>query len=195
MKNFLLLIIGFINLVYFPGTAQTEKKSESTIAKNNAGLHFLKESDYRLDDSTYIDIIQLTELTGKVQALQFRILFNKSNDDTAILAFQDVQKGSDLNDPGWLLDYNVIKGSTVPSGTSDDEIYVVLYNSNLDGGLPPGDYNDLVRVKYEIIDIAASKKEIKSSIKISHAQASTFNGFPINIEPMRDEFKVYVKSK
>lgn len=195
MKKYLLIIIGLIILVYLPCNAQTEKKSESTISENNAGLHFLKESDHRLDDSTYTDIIQLTKLTGKVQALQFRILFNKSDDDTAILAFKDIQKGSDLKDPGWLLDYNIIKGSTVPSGTSDDEIYVVLYNSNLDGGLPPGDYNDLVRVKYEIIDLASSKKEIKSSIKISHVQASTFNGFPIKIEPLRDEFKVYVKSK
>ncbi|MBK9099351.1 MAG: hypothetical protein IPM14_14790 [bacterium] len=191
MKNYSRTIIVLFILLNFTGIAQTDKNFQSTTAPDIGGLHFLKESDHKLDDSTYTDIIQLTKLTGKVQALQFRILFNKSDDDTAILTFKDVQKGSDLKDPSWLLDYNVIKGSN----TADDEIYVVLYNSNLQGGLPPGDHNDLVRVVYEIIDVVASAKEIKSSIKISHAQASTFNGFPINIEPTLDEFKVYVKSK
>lgn len=195
MKNYPLLIIGVIILVYFSCNAQTEKKSESTIAENNAGLNFLKENEHRLDDSTYTDIIQLTKLKGKVQALQFRILFNKSKDDKKILKFKDVQKGSDLKDPGWLLDYNVIASSTTPNELSGDEIYVVLYNSNLQGGLPPGDYKDLIKVSYEIAEIKNSQSDVKSSIRISHAQASTFDGFPINIEPTNDEFKIYVKSK
>ena len=160
-----------------------------------SGLIFEKEKEYRMDDSSYTDVIQLLNLTKKAQAIQFRILINKSPDDSTILIFKDIQKGSDLSDPSWLLDYNVFKGTVASNKSSQDEIYVVLYNSRQDDGLQPGDHLNLINVIYEVADLTDSQNDIKSSMRISHAEASTFNGVAINITPSLDEYKIYARNK
>ena len=189
--NFL-VIIYFI-LFHFSIIPQTTDSFSSAETVTNYGLIFEKEIDYKLEDSSYIDFIQLLNLSDKAQAIQFRILINKAPVDSSILIFLDIQKGSDLSDPSWLLDFNIIKGPIVQNGTSQDEIYIVLYNQNLNGGLIPGDYKNLINIKYELANMSGSQNNIKSSMIISHAEASTFQGVAIDITPSRDEFKIYFK--
>jgi hypothetical protein len=189
------IVFAFVLLFFCSGLAQTDKNSGSKKSEKNSGLAFKKELEHRFADSSYTDVIQLLNLKGKAQALQFRILINKAADDSAVILLKDIQKGSDIKDPGWLLDYNVIKGSVDKNGTSKDEIFVLLYNSNYNSGLLPGDYYDFIKVNYKIADLPKLKNEIKSSLKISNAEASTFDGFPVDIKPVRDEFKIYIRNK
>ena len=187
MLNFKLVVIVYIILFNFSGVAQE--------INANRGLLFEKELEYRLEDSSYTDVIKLLDLESKIQALQFRIMINKAADDSTILIFKDIQKGTDLSDPSWLLDFNIIKGPAAPNGASQDEIFVVLYNLNQNGGLLPGDYSALFNVNYEVTALPDLQNNIKSSIKISHAEASTFDGNSIDITPTRDEFNIYAKRK
>ena len=193
MLKFNLFMIVYIILFHLTSTAQTANSFNSKEAVTNHGLIFEKELDYRWEDSSYTDIIQLLNLCDKAQAIQFRLLINKSPDDSTIIIFKDIQKGSDLSDPSWLLDYNVIKGPVARNGASQDEIYIVLYNLNQNGGLVPGDYSNLITVNYRLTDLPVLQNDIKSSIKISKAEASTFEGIAIDIKPSRDELKIYVK--
>ena len=55
-------------------------------------------------------MMQLIGLPAKLQAMQFRLLFNKEADDHTILTFQSIQKGDDISDPSWVLTYNVFRG-------------------------------------------------------------------------------------
>ena len=195
MKNINQVVTFYIILFYFSSIAQTDNSSNSTNPENVSGLVFKKELEYRMEDSSYSDVIQLLNLGGKIQALQFRILINKAEDDSTIIIFKDIQKGSDIEDPGWLLDYNVFKDTITANGASKYEIYVVLYNSNQSGGLSPGNHSDLIKVNYKIADFRNLQNDLKSSMKISYAEASTINGFPINISPTRNDFKIYIKGK
>jgi len=193
MLNFNLVVIVYIILFNFSSIAQTNHLFNSAKVDTNSGLIFEKELEYRLVDSSYTDVIQLLNLGDRAQAVQFRLLINKADDDSTILIFQDIQKGSDLSDPTWLLDYNVVKGPIGPNGASQDEIYILLYSLNQNGGLSPGDYSDLINVKYKVTDLPDLQNNIKSSMKISHTEASTFEGVLIDITPSRDEFKIYTK--
>ena len=193
---FKLNLIAFICILIFHSSsiAQSNDSSKSEFG-TNYGLIFEKKIEYRLEDSSYTDVIQLLNLCDKAQAMQFRLLINKAPDDSTILVFKDVQKGSDLSDPSWLLDFNVMKGPVAQNGASQDEIYVVLYNLNQNGGLLPGDYKNLFTVNYRLTNLTGTHGDIKSSMKISHAEASTFQGNAIDIKPSRDEFKILVKGK
>ena len=195
MLNFNLVVIVYIILFNFSSIAQTNHLFNSAEVETNRGLIFEKELEYRLEDSSYTDVIQLLSLSDRAQAVQFRLLINKADDDSTILIFKDIQKGSDLSDPSWLLDYNIIKGPITPNGASQDEIYIVLYNLNQNGGLLSGDHSNLINVNYEVADLPDLKNNIKSSMKISHAEASTFEGLSIDITPTRDEFKIYAKGR
>ena len=187
MLNFKLVVIVYIILFNFSGVAQE--------INANRGLLFEKELEYRLEDSSYTDVIKLLDLESKIQALQFRIMINKAPDDSTILIFKDIQKGADLSDPGWLLDYNVVEGPELKNGASKDEIYIVLYSSNLKGGLLPGNHFELIKVNYEVAALPDLQNTIKSSMMISHAEASTTEGLAIDVKPTRDEFKIYGKRK
>ena len=158
-----------------------------------SGLVFEKESAYEWEDNAYTDKIQLISLSLKAQALQFRLLVNKSANDSTILIFDNLQKGSDISDTTWILDYNVFRGPVDSNGASKDEIYVLLYNVIQNGGLPPGNYYELFKVNYRIVDLPDTKDSVKSSMKITNAIASTSLGQPIDITPSRDEFKIYAK--
>lgn len=161
---------------------------------NLSGLVFEKEFEYRQGDNQYSDIIQLKSLSNKAQALQFRLLVNESEDDSTILIFENIQKGSNINDTSWVLLYNVFKGQTQSNGASKDEIYVLLYNLNQANGLEPDEINELFKVNYKVADLHDLEKNIKSSMKIADATASTFDGSPIVITPSRDEVKIIVKA-
>lgn len=154
------------------------------------GLIFVEDTIYRLEDDSYTDILQLKGLQYKAQAIQFRLLVNQVIDDNVILTFQNIQKGADVIDPSWVLTYNVFRGPLTGNGASVDEILVLLFNLNQNNGLPPGDYNDLLKVKYRVADLPALQDSVKSSIKIAEAEASTYQGFPIDITPSRDELTV-----
>ena len=193
MLKFNFITIVYIVIFNLSSLAQSIDSLNSAEVSTNSGLIFEKEIDYRLADSSYTDIIQFLNLCYKAQSMQFRLLINKAHDDSTILIFKDIQKGSDLSDPSWLLDYNVIKGPIVKNGASQDEIFVVLYNLNYNSGLLPGDYKNLFIVNYALPGIPDLEKDIKSSIKISHAEASTFEGNAVDIKPTHDEFKVYIK--
>ena len=194
-KKFNLILIACFILFYSLSFGQSGTGSNSSKVKTNSGIIFQKESENRISDSSYTDVIQLFGLTEKAQAIQFRILINKSTDDKNILIFKGIQKGSDIIDSAWLLEFNVIKGKVVKDGASQDEIFVLLYNSNLDGGLLPGDYTDLIDIKYQVAKLPDNQNNIKSSIKISNAEASTFDGNAINVTPSRDEFIIYIDKK
>ena len=159
------------------------------------GLIFEKDTVYRLEYDSYVDIMQLKGLTDKAQALQFRLLVNQSVDDNVILTFQNIQKGSDVIDPSWILTYNVFRGPLTGNGASVDEILVLLFNLDQNNGLPPGDYDELLKVKYRVADLPALQDSIKSSIKILNAEASTYQGFPIDITPSRDELTIIAQNR
>jgi len=195
MLKFNLGAIIYIILFQFSSIAQSSDSSNSTGVATNRGLIFEKEIEYRLKDSSYTEVIQLLNLGNKAQAIQFRLLINKVTDDSTILIFKDIQKGADLSDPSWLLDYNVIKGTIAKNGASKDEIYIVIYNLNQNGGLLPGDYKNLITVNYRLTDLPGLQNDIKSTMKIKHAEASTFEGVAIDIKPTNDELKIYVKRK
>ena len=160
-----------------------------------SGLIFEKEFKYRLKNNAYTDIIQLIDLSDEAQAIQFRLQINKADDDSTILIFDSIEKGNDIVDPSWILDYNIIRGSILPNGASKDEVIIVLYNLIQNNGLIPGDYNELFKVNYRVADIIDLQDSVKSSIKISNAIASTNQGNPIDITPSHDEFKVIVKGE
>lgn len=195
MFKFFLIVFVYIVLFNLPSLTQSTESIFSTKSGANSGLIFEKESENRLDDSSYSEVIQLLNLTKKAQALQFRILINKAADDSTILIFRDLQKGNDLKDPAWQLTYNLKKGQITENGVSKDEIYIVIYNLNHNNGLVPGDYKNLFTITYQVPEIPGLKKQIKSSLKISNAEASTFDGFAIDVKPTRDEFKVFIKPK
>ncbi len=159
------------------------------------GLVFEKDTVYRLEDDSYIDIIQLKDVAYKVQAFQFKLLVNKAVDDNVILTFQNLQKGNDISDPAWVLNYNVFRGPLTGNGASVDQINVLIYNLNYNSGLNPGNYNDLLKVKYRVADLPALQDSIKSSIRILNAEASTFEGFPVDITPSRDELTVIAQNR
>ncbi len=107
----------------------------------------------------------------------------------------DIQKGSDLSDASWLLDYNATKGPVLSNGAAKYEIFVVLYNTTQNGGLSAGNYSNLLKVNYKVAAIQNLKRDIKSSLEISRAEASTFDGFPINIVSAQNELKIHIKRK
>ena len=167
----------------------------SAIVVSDAGIIFSQDSVYRLEDNSYMNIMQLKSLTDSLHALQFRLQTNKEPDDNVILIFQNIQKGSDVSDPDWVLVYNIIRGQITPNGASRDEIFVLLYNLNQGVGLPPGDYNDLFRINYRVADLPALQDSIKSTIRITNAEASTYEGIPIDITPSRDKLTVIAKNR
>ena len=188
-----LLLSLILSCIYvFPQTNHSKNSNQSELI---SGLVFRNDSVIRLEDSSYTDTIQLLNLKGTVQALQFKLLFNKSSDDSKILIFKSVQKGPDLNDPAWLLEYNILPGKTHSNEESKDEIFVLLYNSNLKGGLVPGDYNSLVEITYDVIDLPKFSSSVKSSINISNAEAGSSDGNKINITSRHSELKIVVNSK
>ncbi|HSW54523.1 MAG TPA: choice-of-anchor D domain-containing protein, partial [Ignavibacteriaceae bacterium] len=158
----------------------------SAIVVSEAGLLFESDSVYRLEDNFHMDVMQLKNLTDSLHALQFRLQVNKEINDNVILTFQNIQKGADVSDSSWVLVYNIVRGPIRPNGASIDEVFVLLYNLNQGVGLLPGDYNELFRINYRVADLPALQDSIKSTIKITHAEASTFEGLPINITPSRD---------
>ena len=208
-KSFLHTLLCALVLNYFGFAQVTSRISENPVKDHYSnlpsnvlssaniltefGLIFEKEFKYRLKNNSYTDVMQLINLNDKAQAFQFRLLTNKVDSDSTILIFENLQKGTNVSDTSWVLDYNVIKGPILPNGASKDEIYVLLYNLNQNGGLDPGNYLDLLRVTYRVADIPDLQDSVKSSIRIAYASASTSQGFPIDITPSRDEFKVIVK--
>jgi hypothetical protein len=162
------------------------------------GLIFAQDTISRLEDSTYTDVIQLKSLDAKAQAIQFRLLVNKASDDNTILRFQNIQKGADVATADWSLQYEVFRGPFTTNGSSIDSIYVLLYNLNEDSGLPGNltgvDYDSLLKVNYYVADIEGADT-LKSSFRITNAEASTFQGFPIIITPSRDELSILVKNR
>jgi hypothetical protein len=159
------------------------------------GIIFEQDTVYHLEDDSYTEMMQLIGLPAKAQALQFRLLFNKAVDDNTILTFQSIQKSDDISDPSWALNYNVIRGPLTSNGASVDEVIVLLFNLNYNNGLPPGDYYKLLEVKYRIADLPALEDSVKSSIKITNAIASTYQGFPINITPSREELTIIARNR
>lgn len=157
-----------------------------------SGLVFEKEFAYRQKNESYTDIIQLKNLSNHAQAIQFRLLINKAEDDSTFILFESIEKGSDISDASWVLDFNLVRGPILANGASQDELYVLIYNSQQNNGLLPGDYNELFKVNYTVVDLPDLIDSVKSSFKIAHTLASTYQGVPINITPSRDEFAVKV---
>ncbi len=155
------------------------------------GLIFENAFENRMENNSYTDILQLKNLSDSVHALQFKLLVNESPDDSTILIFQDIQKGTDVSDSSWVLDYFVIKDTIEPNGASKDQVYVLLYNLSQYGNLTPGDHNELLKVDYSVADLPDLQNNIKSSFKISSTAASTSLGAPVDITPSRDELKIF----
>ncbi len=158
------------------------------------GLIFQQDTVYQLEDDSYAQTLQLVgldPLEGKIQAIQFRLSVNKSFDDNVILTFQNIQKGSDVADANWVMDYNLFRGPLTGNGASVDSIYVLLYCLDQNAGLDPSfNYNDLLKVKYRIAKLPALNDTLKSSLSISNAEATTHEGYPIDITSSRNIFNV-----
>ncbi|RKY97838.1 MAG: Coagulation factor protein [Ignavibacteriae bacterium] len=151
-----------------------------------SGLIFEMDTVWYLEEDFYSETMQLVAPPGpNVQALQFRLLVNRAPDDETILTFTGIDKGGDVSDPSWVLDYNIFRGDINANGASDDTVYVLLYNLNQDGGLAGNAlYPDLLEVHFRVADLPALQDSIKSSFLIENAEASTFEGFPIDITPL-----------
>jgi hypothetical protein len=148
-----------------------------------SGLIFAKDTVYRLENDFYMDVMQLKALQGgDLHSMQFRLQTNKELTDNVILTFQSITKGADINSPNWILETNVIRGPITANGASKDEIFVLLYHLT-GAALPPGDYNDLFHVTYRVAQLQGIQDSIKSTFKITNAEASTIQGFPLNITP------------
>jgi len=195
IKNNIFILVYFL-IIQVSLVAQTTSLSNSSDLVINSGLAFENETDYCFKDSSCAATIQLLNLRAKAQALQFRLLINKSTDDNPIIIFKDIQKGSDIkNDPSWILDFNVIEGSSDANDDLQDVVFVLLYSQNLDGGLLPGDYKNLFTVNYNVADVIDAENDVKSSMKISQAEASTSDGNSINIKSNREKLEIIVKEK
>jgi hypothetical protein len=160
------------------------------------GLIFDEDTVYQLEDASYMEVIQLKALTANAKAIQFRLETNKALDDNTILIFQSITKGTDVADPSWILETNVVRGPITPNGASKDEVFVLLYNINQGPGwaLGPGDWNNLFHVNYKIAKLTALQNNIKSSIQVANEEASTFDGNPIDITGSRDYLTVIAQS-
>lgn len=173
-------LIIFSNDPYSPDTVSL---IGSTATRD--GLVFAQDTVFQQGNDSYTQTIQLTgldPLSEKIQAIQFRLAVNKSLDDNIILTFQNLQKGSDVADENWVLDYNIFRGPITGNGASVDSVYVLLYNLDQYSGLDPAlDYNDLLKVKYRIAKLPALTDTLKSTLIISNAHATTQNGYPVNI--------------
>ena len=166
----------------------------TAVAVTDAGIIFQQDSVYRLEDNSYTDIIQLKNLTDSLHALQFRINVNKEIDDNVILTFQSIEKGADVIDSNWVLNYNIIRGPITPNGASIDSVYVLLYNTNQGFTLAPGSYNEMFKVHYRVANLTPLQDSIRSTMKISNAEASTYQGLSIDITPSRDILTIIAKN-
>ncbi len=139
--------------------------------------------------------MQLKNLTDSLHAFQFRLQVNKEIDDNVILIFQNIQKGTDVSDAGWILRYSVTRGPITPNGASMDEVFVLLYNNNQGASLAPGDYNDLFRINYAVADLEPLQDSLKSTFRITHVEGSNYQGLPVDITPSRDLLTVIGKNR
>jgi hypothetical protein len=194
MNTWIALSISLIlSCIYaFP---QTNHRTDSNQSEMRIGLVFKNVSENRFEDSSYTDTIQLVNLKATVKAIQFKLLFNNSSDDSKILTFKSIEKGVDLSDQAWLLEYNILSGSSNSKDGSKDEIFVLLYNSNLKDGLIPGSYSSLLKINYEVIHLPKFSNNVKSSISISNAEAGSADGNKVNIMSKQNELKIFVKTK
>jgi hypothetical protein len=162
------------------------------------GLVFEQDTAFVLEADFYPATMQLlgTPAGPDIQAIQFRLLTNMAGDDETILTFQNIVKGSDVSDPSWILDYNLVRGDLNANGASEDTIYVLLYNIEENNGLPTGvDHTELLIVNYRAADLPALVETAKSSFLIKEAEASTYNGFEIPITSSREELAVIVRNR
>ena len=160
-----------------------------------SGLVFAKDSVTLLEDDSYAEIMQLKKLTADVHAIQFSLLVNNETDDNTVLTFQNIRKGSDIIADDWVLDYSVFRGPITPGGASKDTVFVLIYNLNQNKSLPAGDYGNLLEVQYRVADLGSRQDNLKSSIRIWGAEASTYNGNPVDITPSTDDLKVVVRNR
>jgi hypothetical protein len=178
------------------GTTSPDSVTLSGTAVSVFGLVFAQEDRYVKEDSSYTDIIQLKSLSQTTQAIQFRLLVNKSTGDNSIITFQSIEKGADIaSNSNWSLQYEIYRGPITANGSSVDSIYVLLYNLQQNSGLPAGSYDSLLKVNYYVVDLPALVDTSKSSFKIDNAQGSTYQGAPVNITPSRDKFEVFVTNR
>ena len=177
-----------------PGITSLSVPLSATVV-TDAGLIFEKDSVYRLEDNSFTEVMQLKSLTDYLHALQFRLQVNKEIDDNIILIFQNIQKGTDISDAGWILVYTVTRGPMQPNGASADEVFVVIYNNNQGVSLPPGDYNDLFKLNYKVADLAPLQDSLKSTFKVTNAEGSTYQGLPIDVTPSRDILTVFGRNR
>lgn len=174
---------------------QVNLAGSSSVSLQPTGLIFEKDSVKQLEDNSYVETMQLINLAGDAHAIQFTLLINSEADDNTILTFQNIQKGADISDENWVLDYNVFRGPITMNGASIDTVYVLLYNLNQTAVLTAGDYEDLLQLNYRVADLPALQDSIKSSIRIVDAEASTYNGNPINIIPSTDDLTVIGRNR
>jgi hypothetical protein len=177
-----------------PGSPHTVGLTGNGVAEN--GLIFQKDTVYQLENNSYMEIIQLKGLTANAKAIQFRLETNKAVDDNTILTFQSITKGTNVADPSWILEVNVVRGPITSNGASKDEIFVLLYNINQGPGwaMGPGDYNDLFHVNYRVAQLSGLQNNIKSSIQIAFEEASTYDGNTIDITGSRDYLTVIAQA-
>jgi hypothetical protein len=160
-----------------------------------SGLIFEKDSVLQLEDDSYVQQLNLMNLAGGAHAIQFTLVINSEVDDNTILTFQNIQKGEDVSDDNWVLNYSVFRGPITLNGSSIDTAYILLYNLDQTAVLSAGDYEDLFQIKYKIADLAALQDSLKSSMRIVDAKASTYNGNPIDITPSTDDITIIAKNR
>ncbi len=177
-----------------PGVPSKTIPLSATVV-STAGLIFEQDSVYRLEINSYMDIMQLKSLTDSLHALQFRLQVNKEINDNVFIIFENIQKGSDIGDSSWILQYNVVRGPITPNGGSKDEVFVLLYNLNQGWALAPGDYNELFHINYRVANLPALQDSVNSTFKITNVDASTFEGIPIDVTPSRDILNVIAKNR
>jgi len=165
------------------------------VAPEVFGLVFENIDTTVYENDSYSSYMDLLDLNGPVNALQFTLATNMETGDNIILTYQSIVKNSGaISGPDWILETNVVRGTINANGASEDLIHVLLYNISQSAALT-GSYDKLFKVNYKVAKLPPPPiVEQHSTFKILNAEASTSEGFPVDIVPSTDILTVNVQA-
>jgi hypothetical protein len=187
---------GTIALTHNAAGSPSSLSVSGTGTTQGGNLVFRADTRIRKDATNgYVDTLDLMNYTGTagLKALQFKLISNYTvSNVNNLLMLKNVTKGNAVSSPNWTLNYEVKKGSSSSvGGASKDTFIVLLYNttlsdSDLVGSLKSGNYTDLLRFEYDVIDIAEPDTQ-RATIKMTAVRGSLFNGTNAQITADNDQ--------
>ncbi len=114
-------------------------------------------------------------------------------DDNTILTYQSIEKDHcNVSGANWILETNVVRGPITANGASEDTIYVLLYNISMQLEIfLLVITNDMFTVNYRVARLQPTCRTTSNlHLESFNAEGSTFEGFPIDITPSRNDLYV-----